>query len=55
MTSQVFSNKNLKTYQKLLCNYRIIAQKLSMLKQGVKTIIAKFIQARVLSQLSVSL
>ena len=38
--------------KKILYNYRIIAQKLAMLKLGVRTINAEFIQTHALSQLS---
>ena len=41
--------------KKILYNYRIIAQKLPLLKQGVKTINDEFIQTHALSQLSVVL
>ena len=37
--------------KKIIYNYRIIAQKLAMLNQGVKTIFAEFIRTLVLSQL----
>ena len=37
--------------KKIIYNYRIITQKLAMLNQGVKTIIAEFIRTRALSQL----
>ena len=54
--SHVFSknlrNQRTSRYQKILCNYYIIAQKLLILKQGLKTINAKFIQTHALSQLS---
>ena len=55
ITSQVLNKKlnNQRTlrYQKIICNYRIIAQKLPILKQGVKTINAESIWTRALSKL----
>ena len=38
--------------KRIIYNYRIIAQKLPILKQGVKTINAEFIRTGALSQLS---
>ena len=48
---KIFKIKELCDIKNIISNYRIIAQKRSMLKQGVETINAEFIRARALSQL----